>query len=498
MAYAGQQAAESLARLSAGETGMGRLESKIQKNRFAVENAYEANRSVKTTGIVGYKEQDKVYEIAQPFGLVAAFLPITSPTATALFISLVALQARNCVVFVAPRGGVRCAMQTVDTMHRAAVAAGVPAGCLACVAGDEDGVVSEAMTHKDVAFLLAYDGPAVVTAAYRSGKPAIAIGYGNTPAYLDRSASVVHAVRCVVMSQMFDFGLGFAAEETLVVEAPVEREVLQEFQKQGAYILSASEVTKIAQVAFNGDTLNPKIMGQPAYHIAAMAGISVSPETSVLVAPLTPGEASPLNRPKLSPILALYVEKNWEKASQRCLAILALGNSGTVAVHATNPDVILEFAAQKPVTRLLVNAPASQGAIGLATGLPPSLLLGCGTNSGCVTTDNISARNLFQRKRVAAIQPNFPLWGKEKAVEPALTQLTLTEGPTAAIAPADPQKPWPFSPTKATPGSKEVAGSQEAQGSPAKPSPWRVRAATVPPTLPMVTPKINWPRKSSK
>lgn len=493
MALAGKEAAERLARLAAGETGRGRVESKIHKNRFAIEQVYNTIRHSKTTGIIDCQENTQVYTLAQPFGIIAALVPLTSPTATVLFKSLIAVQGGNCVIFAPPQGAVQSVCETVSTMVKAAESAGAPEGILSSISHSDDDVIQELIRHKDVDFILATTTADMLSNVTRSGKPSIGMAWGNTPAYIDRSAQVVHAIRCIVESQMFDFGMVYEAEESLVVDAPLEKAVLAELQKHRAYILSATEIDQISRIVYVQDKLNPEIIGQPACRIAKLAGISISPDTTVLVAPLhEDGSHVSLARPKLAPLLALYVENGWEAGCQRCLSLLALGGEGhTIVVHATDPDVIMEFAVKKPVARILVNAPASQGVIGLATNLTPSLTLGCGTKGGSITTDNISTPDLLNYKRVAAIRANFLLWDQGRTVEPELAKLRLSEkdnplvpkamalelpkGPT----PKPNNAPWP---SPGMPGMKKIVA-------------WNILTYPQPPDPSSLNKQRGWPWK---
>ena len=429
MAKAGGAASESLARLAVEETGMGRLESKVAKNRFAVTEVYQSIRHLKTTGIINYDTSQQCYEIAEPVGVIAAVIPTTNPTSTVLFKALIAIKARNSIVFAPHPRAVRCTAQTIAVINAAALQAGAPAGCLECLDKVSLQATQQLMHHDDVDLILATGGPGLVKAAYQSGKPALGVGAGNTPAYIDRSANIIHAVRCIVESQMFDYGTVCSSEQSVIVDEPVQQAVIAEFQNQGGYLLSPQQVEALNEVVMHDNRMNPKIVGQPAVRIAAMAGLAVPENTTVLLAPLSGvGADYPLSREKLAPILAYYQAKGWEAACELCLRLLNLEGIGhTLAVHATNPDIIMEFGLQKPVARIIVNAPTAQGGVGLATNLLPSMTLGCGTEGGNITSDNISSRHLINIKRVAAIRSDFPLWPDQRRIPEELTRLELTE-----------------------------------------------------------------------
>lgn len=429
MSKAGQQAAEHLARLAAGETGMGRVESKTIKNRFAATQVYESIAHLKTVGIIGYDEAHQCYEVAQPVGIIAAIIPTTNPTSTAIFKALISIKGRNAAIFAPHPKAVHCTAEAVKVLHDAAVAAGAPENCLQCITQVSLTVTQELMTHPEVDFILATGGPGLVKAAYQSGKPAIGVGQGNAPAYIDRSASIAHATRCIVESKTFDYGTICSSEQSVLLDETIYDSAIREFQKLKAYLLSEEEVIKLAKYAIVSGHMNPEVVGQPAAKIAQKAGFSVAPDTTVLLAP-TQGVGSqyPLSHEILAPILALYKVKDWKEACELSLELLQMEGAGhTLSLHATNPEVITQFALHKPVSRLLVNTPSSQGGVGFATQLLPSLTLGCGTSGGNITSDNISAKHLISIKRVATIRPDFKLWGKDKSVNPNLLELDLIE-----------------------------------------------------------------------
>ena len=499
MAQAAWDSSEHLARLAAGETGMGRVESKIAKNRFAAGDVYQSIKDMKTTGVIRYDEQRNCYEIAEPVGVVAAIIPTTNPTSTVIFKALISIKSRNSVVFAPHPKAVRCIAEAVKVMKNAAIRAGAPEGCLECLIDVSLPATQELMKHPDVNFILATGGPGLVKAAYQSGKPAIGVGQGNTPAYIDRSANVAHAVRCIVESQMFDFGTICSSEQSVVVDAPVYDSVVAEFRRNKAYFLSEEEVVRLSAVVIQNDRMNPEIVGRPAFQIAKQARISVPSNTSVLLAPLHGvGKDYPLSKEKLAPVLAFYRVKNWEQGCSICTELLHFEGMGhSLAVHATNTDVIMEFGLQKPTSRILVNTPTAQGGVGLATGLVPSMTLGCGTQGGNITSDNISAHHLFNIKRVVAIRKDFPLWEKPRSVDVALTKLEIQETATTTghaevapfavrTSPAQHQKVTPFAlqPMSVSPKTIEKSSANTVV--------WPIRSKGMPLSSNQVK-RVDWP-----
>ncbi len=454
MAKAGNQAAEHLARIAAGETGMGRVESKIAKNRFASTEVFSSIINLKTVGILGFNAKQQCYEIAEPVGVVAAVIPTTNPTSTAIFKSLISVKSRNTVIFAPHPKAIHCTAETVKILNDAAVAAGAPQDCLQCITQVSLAVTQELMTHPDIDFILATGGPGLVKAAYQSGKPAIGVGQGNAPVYIDRSANLAYSARCVVESKTFDYGTICSSEQSILLDQPIYQAALAEFKKLNAYLLSKEELEKLSRYAILYDRMNPDVVGQSAFKIAEKAGISVPSNTTVLLGEVDGvGPKYALSHEILAPILAVYKVSDWKEGCSKGKELLDFEGIGhTFVVHATNPDVILQFGLQKPVSRLIVNAPSSQGGVGLATRLVPSLTLGCGTEGGNITSDNISAHHLINIKRVAAIRADFPLWGRERSINQEMAQLRLTEDVPIKLPPLEREKSSTYTPaTNSTP-----------------------------------------------
>jgi acetaldehyde dehydrogenase (acetylating) len=294
-------------------------------------------------------------------------------------------------------------------MYEAAVRAGAPEGCIGWLTNVTLEATQHLMSHEDTAVILATGGAGLVKAAYSSGKPAYGVGPGNCPAYIERSADIRHAVTVIVASQTFDNGVICAAEQSVITEECIEEKVRAEFLAQGGYFLNADETKKLEKIVMRGKGVNPDIVGQFPRKLAEMAGFSVPHDTTVLLAPYEGvGYDYPLSIEKMTPILAYYTVKDWQEACQLCIRLVTFGGMGhSLAIHSNNDDVINEFAMKKPAFRLLVNAPTSQGAIGYATGLIPSLTLGCGTYGSNITSDNVSTLNLINVKRLAYIKEGW-------------------------------------------------------------------------------------------
>lgn len=404
MYEAGFAAAESLARLAVNETGFGRYEDKVVKNQFATRNVFEYIRPLKTVGRIGQEGGGTISKIAEPMGVVAGIIPSTNPTSTTLFKALIAVKSRNSIVFSPHPNAIGCVSQAAQVMKIAAEKAGAPTGLIQCLSYGLMPATTELMQHPDVAVILATGGAGLVKAAYSAGKPAFGVGPGNVPAFIERTADVSKAVADIVLSKTFDNGTVCASEQSVVVEAPLEARVVQEFQQRGAYFLAPAESEKLAQVLVTPKlTVNPALVGQSATVLAKAAGITVPEHTSLLMSrESSVGSESPLTVEKLSPVLAFFVEPDWHAGCERCIQLLQFGGLGhTLVIHSKNEEIINEFALKKPAFRILVNTPSTHGAIGLTTNLAPSLTLGCGTFGGNITADNVTPMHLMNIKRLA-------------------------------------------------------------------------------------------------
>ncbi|MDQ3212751.1 MAG: aldehyde dehydrogenase family protein [Acidobacteriota bacterium] len=404
MAAAITPQAEALARLAHEETGYGNVPDKIQKNLFASEKIYQFIRPMKTVGVVRRLDDRKVIEIAEPFGVVAAIVPSTNPTSTAIYKILISMKAR-CPIVISPHpSATRCITRVAEVMQDAARRAGAPEGSINWMTTVTLEGTQELMKARETAVILATGGMGLVRAAYSAGKPAYGVGPGNAPAYIESSADVVKAVRDIVIGKTFDNGLLCSSENSVVCDAVLVQEAKREFLANGAYFLSAAEIDLLGRLLVTPQRLpNPKLVGRPATFIAEQAGIAVPPGTRVLIAELSGvGRDYPLSIEKLCPVLSFYVVKDWREGCERCKQILRYGGMGhTMSIHSRNDDIILQFGLRKPAFRIIVNSPTTLGSIGLTTGLDPSMTLGCGGYGGNITSDNISPRHLLNIKRIA-------------------------------------------------------------------------------------------------
>ena len=404
MAAAATLHAEAFARLAVDETGYGVVADKVQKNLFSSQKVYNFIRSMKTVGIVARHADRGVVEIAEPFGVVAAVVPSTNPTSTAIYKILISLKARCSIVLTPHPAAVKCITRVAEVMDEAAVGAGAPAGAINWMTTVTLEGTQELMKHRDIAVILATGGMGLVRAAYSAGKPAYGVGPGNAPAYIERTADVKKAVRDVVTGKTFDNGVLCSSENSVVVDESIAADVKREFQGQGAYFMNNGEMDAVARVLVTSQRLpNPALVGKSAMFIAEKCDISAPADTRVLIAPLEGvGRDYPLSVEKLCPVLSFYVVKDWREGCERCKQILRYGGMGhTMAIHSQNHQVILEFGLKKPAFRIVVNTPTTHGSIGLTTGLDPAMTLGCGGYGGNITSDNISPRHLLNIKRLA-------------------------------------------------------------------------------------------------
>jgi acetaldehyde dehydrogenase (acetylating) len=396
--------AEALAKLAVEETGYGVVADKIRKNLFASEKVYRFIKPMKTVGVIRRIDDRKVIEIAEPFGVVCGIVPSTNPTSTAIYKILIAIKARCPIVLSPHPSAVRCISRTAEIMEAAARGAGLPEGAIGWMQTVTLEGTQELMKVREVAVILATGGMGLVRAAYSAGKPAYGVGPGNAPAFIERTADVVKAVRDIITGKTFDNGLLCSSENSVVCDAPIAESVKAEFLKQGGYFLSPAEADALARVLVSPQRLpNPALVGRAATYVAAQAGIQVPPSTRVLIAPLAGvGRDYPLSIEKLCPVLSFYVVKDWQEGCERCKQILRYGGMGhTMSIHSKNDDVILQFGLHKPAFRIVVNTPTTLGSIGLTTGLDPAMTLGCGGYGGNITSDNISPMHLLNVKRLA-------------------------------------------------------------------------------------------------
>ena len=397
---------EKLAKMAVEETGFGIYEDKIIKNNFAAIAVYDYIKDMKTIGIL--KEENNVIEIGVPMGVIAGLIPSTNPTSTAIYKVLVSLKAGNGIIVSPHPNAKNCIIETVNILKELAKEAGVPEGLIGVTTLISMEATDELMKHEDIALILATGGEAMVKAAYRSGNPAIGVGPGNGPAFIEKSANKKLAVKRILDSKTFDNGVICASEQSIIVETESEEEVVRELKEQGAHFLTREESKKLGQfiLRMNG-TMNPAIVGKSVEKIGELAGIKFPQGTRVIISKEeTVSKKNPYSREKLAPILAFYVEKTWEKACDRAIEILNVEGIGhTTMIHSENKEIIREFALKKPVSRLLINTPGALGGIGGTTNLAPALTLGCGAVGGSSTSDNVTPLNLINvRKAVWGVK----------------------------------------------------------------------------------------------
>jgi acetaldehyde dehydrogenase (acetylating) len=441
MARAALRESARLGALAVEETGYGIPADKQEKNRFAAEDVWNYFRGLRTVGVVS--ESKDVVEIASPRGVVAGIIPSTNPTSTAIFKVLIAIKSRNSVVLSPHPSAARCINETVRVMREAGVKEGLPADAIGCMTTATIEGTEALMKHKQTAVILATGGIGLVRAAYSSGKPAFGVGPGNVPVFVERTADVPKAVQDILTGTCFDNGTICASEQSVVVDAPVEKAVREQCKLQGGYFLSAAEAEQLAKiVATPQRSLNPAIVGKSVEVIAKMAGLSVSPGTRCLLADVGGvGRDFPLSMEKLSPILAFYVADGLERGAERSFEVLSYGGMGhTAGVHTRSREAAVRFGAAMPASRVTVNTPTTHGAIGFSTALPPSMTLGCGSWGGNVTSDNVSPLHLMDIKRVAF--ETRPV----KSARPAVAASTVS-------TPAPP-------PTSQAPSRQPVAAAQ--------------------------------------
>ena len=384
MAKAFSSASLELAELAVRETGFGNVEDKITKNKFASETVLANVRGMKTVGFLKENPDEKLWEIGVPVGLIAAIVPSTNPTSTVCYKAIIALKSGNSIVFSPHPKAVNCTLQAARIVAAAAEKAGAPAGSVGCLSLASMAGCQELMSAPEVRLILATGGPAMVKAAYSSGKPAIGVGAGNGPAYIHHSADVKKAIACIARSKSFDYGTVCASEQSIIVET--------------------QEAGQLAKLLFkpNG-ALNPEIVGRPAAKLAQMAGFSVPPDTKILVArEQEAGPTRPYSMEKLCPVLAFFVMDSEDAVLSKAIEVLKHEGSGhTFAIHAEDKEVVRKFSLQIPVSRFLVNTPAALGGIGATTKLFPALTLGCGAVGGSASSNNISPMDLVNIRRVA-------------------------------------------------------------------------------------------------
>jgi acetaldehyde dehydrogenase (acetylating) len=404
MATAVTPQAEALARLAVEETGFGVVADKVQKNLFASERVHAFIRPIPTVGVIHRDEAKKVIEIAEPFGVVAAIVPSTNPTSTAIYKLLIAIKARCAVVLSPHPSAARCITRAAEVMAEAARAAGLPDGAIGWMTTVTLEGTQELMKAREVSVILATGGMGLVRAAYSAGKPAYGVGPGNAPCYVESSADIARAARDIVDGKSFDNGVLCSSPNSVVVDRAIDQELRLALAASGGHFLSPAEGEALAKLLVTPQRLpNTALVGKSASVIAQKLGVTVPDGTRALLVELAGvGRDYPLSIEKLCPVLSYYVVNDWREGCERCKQILRYGGMGhTMSIHSQNDAVILEFGLHKPAFRIVVNTPTTHGSIGLTTGLDPAMTLGCGGFGGNITSDNISPRHLLNIKRLA-------------------------------------------------------------------------------------------------
>ena len=414
-AMAANDARISLAKMAVEESGMGIVEDKVIKNHFAAEYIYNQYKDMKTCGVIENDETFGITKVAEPIGIIAAIVPTTNPTSTAIFKTLIALKTRNGIIISPHPRAKNSTIAAAKVVLDAAVKAGAPKGIIGWI--DEPSVELSKKVMEEADIILATGGPAMVKAAYSSGKPAIGVGAGNTPAIIDETAHIKMAVNSILLSKTFDNGVICASEQSIVVMESIYKEVRKELDERGAYILKKDEVDKVRKIILNPNgALNADIVGQSAYKIAKLAGVNVPEYAKVLIGEVESVELEePFSHEKLSPILAMYKVKSFDEALIKANRLIELGGFGHTSILYTDQikskDRIEKFGSTMKTARTLINMPASQGAIGDIYNfkLAPSLTLGCGSWGGNSISENVGPKHLLNVKTVARRRENM-LW----------------------------------------------------------------------------------------
>ena len=395
---------ERLAELAVEETGYGNARDKHIKNLLASDILPRRMRGMKTVGILRELPEEKIVEIGVPVGVVAAILPTTNPTSTAIYKTLISLKAGNAVVLSPHPRAHRCTCETGLVLSEAAVAAGAPGDLIQCIDTATLEGTQALIRHERTSVILATGGSGMVKAAYSSGKPAFGVGPGNVPVLIDTSADVENAVAKVVAGKSFDYGTVCSSEQAIVAEQSLRSRILEALRSHKAYLATDAQKEALGKLLILPNwTVNPNCVGQAADKIAEMAGFAVPPDTSILCAEIGGvGKRHPLSAEKLSPVLSLHFVKDFQAALETCHALLKFGGLGhTAAIYASEEAHIRQFALRMPAMRVLVNTPAPHGSTGITTNVFPAMTLGCGAIAGNATSDNIGPMNLINIKRLA-------------------------------------------------------------------------------------------------
>ena len=412
-AKAANQQRIPLAKMAVAETGMGVVEDKVIKNNYAAEYIYNAYKHTKTCGVI---EEDQAYgvkKIAEPIGLIAAVIPTTNPTSTAIFKTLIALKTRNAIIISPHPRAKNCTIAAAKIVLDAAVKAGAPEGIIGWIDVPSLELTNEVMRGSDT--ILATGGPGMVNAAYSSGKPALGVGAGNTPVIIDETADIKMAVSSIIHSKTFDNGMICASEQSVTVMEPIYKEVKKEFELRGCYFLKKDEIEKVRKTILINGALNAKIVGQPAYKIAKLAGVEVPEDTKIIIGEVESVDISEeFAHEKLSPVLAMYKAKTFDEAlakAERLVADGGYGHTASLYIDVRESEKMAKHAAAMKTCRIVINTPSSHGGIGDLYNfkMTPSLTLGCGSWGGNSVSENVGVKHLLNIKTVAERRENM-LW----------------------------------------------------------------------------------------
>ena len=412
-AMAANKARIPLAKMAVEETGMGVMEDKVIKNHYASEYIYHAYCNTKTVGVIEQDDAFGIKKIAEPIGLVAAVIPTTNPTSTAIFKALLCLKTRNAILISPHPRAKKCTAEAARIVYEAAVKAGAPEGIIGCIEYPSLELTGELMHEADI--ILATGGPGMVHAAYSSGKPALGVGAGNTPVIIDETADIKLAVSSIIHSKTFDNGMICASEQSVTVLDSIYDEVRDEFERRGCYFLKDDELDKVRHTILINGALNAKIVGQSAYTIAKLAGVDVPEETKILIGEVESVDISEeFSHEKLSPVLAMYHAKDFDEALDKAETLVCDGGHGHTAslyIHPAQKEKILKHAERMEACRIVINTPSSFGGIGDLYNfkMAPSLTLGCGTWGGNSVSENVGVKHLLNVKTVAERRENM-LW----------------------------------------------------------------------------------------
>lgn len=416
-----------LAKMAAEETGIGIWQHKVIKNVVASQFVYDNIKDLKTVGIISEDFEKGITEIAQPMGPILAIIPVTNPTSTVIFKILIAMKTRNPIIICPSKKAVKCCAETARICYEAAIKNDAPEDCIQWLDQISREQTQALMKHPNLSLILATGGSGLVHEAYSSGTPALGVGAGNVPVFIEKSADVPFAVEQIFISKTFDNGTICASEQALIVESGISEILKKELEKNKAYFLSAEEIKKLETVVWNRDKklMNAEIVGQPAAVIAGKAGIQIPSDTRLLIAPLEGvGDEYPLSSEILAPILAYYVSRDFDEAVKLCIDLNYHGGIGhTVSIFSNDDEKIKSFSMMMNAGRILVNTPSSQGAVGgIYNHLNTSLTLGCGTGGKNITTENVSAHHLINIQRIARrrINTRYESFDKKKYFDESL------------------------------------------------------------------------------